>query len=164
MTRTVTDDDFTTQVLARIAARGWTLPVPAPPAGLYQPFRLDRGVGYLSSQVPARDGKYVMPGRVGHELSPAEGKEAAALTALGVLARIRQALDGFGRLRGLLRVEGYVASAEDFLQQPSVLDGASEVFTFALAERGQHARTAFAMPRLPLDNSVKLVVTFAYDD
>jgi enamine deaminase RidA (YjgF/YER057c/UK114 family) len=159
----MTDDDFTKQVLERIAARGWTLPVPAPPAGLYDPFRLDRGVGYLAAQHPARDGKYVLPGRVGHDLDPAEGKQAAALAALVVLARIKQALDGFARLRGLLRVDGYVASADDFLDQPSILDGASEVFAVALGERGRHARTAFAMPRLPLNNSVKLVVTFAYD-
>jgi enamine deaminase RidA (YjgF/YER057c/UK114 family) len=157
------DDDFTAQVLERITARGWVLPVAPPPAGMYDPFRLERGVGYLSAQHPARDGKYVMPGRVGRELSPAEGKQAAALTALVVLTRIREALGGFGRLRGLLRVDGYVASAEDFLQQPAVLDGASEVFAVALGERGRHARTAFALPRLPLDNSVKLVVTFAYD-
>jgi enamine deaminase RidA (YjgF/YER057c/UK114 family) len=160
----MTNDDFTTEVLARIAARGWTLPVPPPPAGLYEPYRLDRGVGYLSSQLPARDGKYVMNGRVGRELTPAQGKEAAALAALVVLTRIGQALDGFGRLRGLLRVDGYVASTDDFWQQPTVVDGASEVFLAALADRGKHARTAFAMPRLPLDNSVKLVVTFAYED
>jgi enamine deaminase RidA (YjgF/YER057c/UK114 family) len=157
-------DDFTTQVLERIAARGWVLPVPAPPAGQYEPFRLDRGVGYLAAQHPARDGKYVMPGRVGRELTLAEGQQAAGLAALVVLSRIRQALDGFARLRGLLRVDGYVASTDDFLAQPTVLDGASEIFAVALAERGRHARTAFAMPRLPLNNSVKLVVTFGYDD
>lgn len=157
------DDDFTTQVLERLAARGWTLSAPPAPAGMYEPYRLDRGVGYLASQHPARDGKYVLQGRVGHELTPAQGKEAAAFAALVVLARIREALDGFGRLRGLLRVDGFVASADDFLQQPGVLDGASEVFLVALGERGKHARTAYAMPRLPLDNSVKLVVTFAYD-
>ena len=157
------NDDFTAKVLDRLARRGWTLPVPPPPAGLYEPFRLDRGVGYLASQLPARDGKYVMLGRVGGELSPDEGKQAAALAALAALARIRQALGGFSRLRGLLRVDGYVASTDDFWEQPAVLDGASEIFAVALEERGRHARTAFAMPRLPLNNSIKLVVTFAYD-
>jgi enamine deaminase RidA (YjgF/YER057c/UK114 family) len=156
-------DDFTNLVLDRLARRGWTLPVPPPPAGQYEPFRLDRGVGYLASQLPARDGKYVMHGRVGAELTAAEGKQAAALAALASLARIRQALDGFSRLRGLLRVDGYVASTDDFWEQPAVIDGASEVFTVALEERGKHARTAFGLPRLPLNNSVKLVVTFAYD-
>jgi hypothetical protein len=66
-------------------------------------------------------------------------------------------------LRGLLRVEGYVASTEDFWEQPAVVDSASEVFAVALEVRGKHARTAFALPRLPLNNSVKLLVTFAYD-
>jgi enamine deaminase RidA (YjgF/YER057c/UK114 family) len=157
------NDDFTAQVLARIAARGWSLPQPPQPAGLYEPFRLDRGVGYLAAQFPASGGKYLMPGRVGRELSAAQGREAAALAALVVLARIRQALDGFERLRGLLRVDGVVASSDDFLDQPAVLDGASEVFLVALGERGRHARTALAVPRLPLDNSVELVVTFGYD-
>jgi enamine deaminase RidA (YjgF/YER057c/UK114 family) len=156
-------DDFTTQVLARLAARGWALPVPPPPAGMYEPFRLDGGVGYLASQHPAREGKYVMRGRVGRELDLAGGKEAAALAALAALTRIHQALDGFTRLRGLLRVDGVVASSDDFLDQPAVLDGASGVFLVGLGERGKHARTALAVPRLPLDNSVKLVVTFAYD-
>jgi enamine deaminase RidA (YjgF/YER057c/UK114 family) len=164
MSTSTTTNDFTIQVLERLAARGWQLPRPAPPAGRYDPFRLDRGVGYLAAQHPARDGHHVMQGRVGRELDLAQGKEAAALAALVVLARIREALGGFEKLRGLLRVDGYVASAEDFLQQPAVLDGASDVFDVALGERGRHARTAFAMPRLPLDNSVKLVVTFSYDD
>jgi enamine deaminase RidA (YjgF/YER057c/UK114 family) len=158
-----TNDTFTNQVLERLAARGWSLPVPPSPAGQYEPFRLDRGVGYLSSQLPARDGKYVMHGRLGHELTLRQGQEAAALAALVSLARIRQALDGFQRLRGLLRVDGSVASADDFWEQPAVLDGASEVFNLALGERGKHARTALMVPRLPLNNSVKLVVTFAYD-
>lgn len=55
------------------------------------------------------------------------------------------------------------ASAEGFLDQPGVLDGASEVFVHALGERGRHARTAFAPGRLPRDNSIELVVTFAYE-
>jgi enamine deaminase RidA (YjgF/YER057c/UK114 family) len=159
----MTKDDFTTSVLQRLAARGWALPEPAAPAGLYEPFRLDRGLGFLAAQLPARAGKYVMQGRVGGELSLAEGKEAAALAALAAVARIGQALDGFARLRGLLRVDGAVASTDDFHDQPAVLDGASEVFLVALGDKGKHARTAMATPRLPRNNSVNLVVTFAYD-
>jgi hypothetical protein len=155
--------DFTDEALERIRARGWTLPVPAPPAGLYDPFRLDRGVGYLAAMLPSRDGQFVLLGRVGAELTPAQGREAAGLAALGALARIHQALGGFDRLRGLLRVDGSVASADDFADQPAVLDAASEVFLVALGDRGRHARTAFAPARLPLGNSIELVVTFAYD-
>jgi len=60
-------------------------------------------------------------------------------------------------------VDGYVASADTFVDQPEVVDGASELFLWALGERGRHARTAFAVGRLPKNNSVELAVTFAYD-
>jgi enamine deaminase RidA (YjgF/YER057c/UK114 family) len=151
-------------ILHALEARGLSLPVPSAPAGLYEPYRLERGTGYLAAQMPSRDGHYVHLGRVGAELTLADGREAAALAALSALARIRQSLGGFGRLRGLLRVDGFVASAEGFFDQPQVLDGASEVFLLALGDRGKHARTAFAPPRLPKNNSIELVVTFAYDD
>ena len=133
---------FEAQVLARLEQRGLRLPEPSPPAGLYEPYRLDRGTGYLSAQLPSRHGQYVLLGRVGAELTPEQGREAAQLTALSVLARIHQALDGFDRLRGLLRVDGSVASAEGFFDPPQVLDGASELLVGVLGDRGKHARTA----------------------
>jgi enamine deaminase RidA (YjgF/YER057c/UK114 family) len=156
------EDDET--IIKRLEARGLSLPVPSAPAGLYEPYRLERGTGYLAAQMPSRDGAYSHLGRVGAELTLADGRQAAALAGLSALARIRQALGGFRRLRGLLRVDGFVASAEGFLDQPQVLDGASEVFLLALGERGKHARTAFAPARLPKNNSIELVVTFAYDE
>lgn len=155
---------FTEDVLERLAARALRLPDPMAPAGLYEPCRLDRGTGYLAAQFPVREGCYVVLGRVGHELSIVEGREAASLAALHALARIEKELAGFDRLRGLLRVDGFVASADDFVDQPNVLDGASELLSFVLGVRGRHARTAFAVPRLPRNNSVELIVTFSYDE
>ena len=151
-------------ILRKIAELGMAMTEPSPPAGMYEPFRLERGTGYLAAQLPSRGGKYVLHGRVGAELTLAQGREAAALAALSALARIRQALGGWSRLRGLLRVDGFVASTDGFFEQPEVLDGASEVFLRALGDRGKHARTAFAPPRLPKNNSVELIVTFAYDE
>jgi enamine deaminase RidA (YjgF/YER057c/UK114 family) len=151
-------------VIERLRRMGLTLPEPALPAGLYLPFRLDRGVGYLAAQFPTRGGEYVLLGRVGRELTVEQGREAARLAALSALSRIHQALAGFERLVGLLRVDGHVASADDFQDQPRVLDGASELLLQVLGERGQHARTAFAPPRLPRDNSVELVITFSFRD
>jgi enamine deaminase RidA (YjgF/YER057c/UK114 family) len=156
------EDDET--IVNRLQARGLTLPVPSAPAGMYEPYRLDRGTGYLAAQMPSKDGRYVHLGRVGAELTVDDGRQAASLAGLSALARIRQALDGFSRLRGLLRVDGFVASADGFLDQPQVLDGASAVFLLALGDRGKHARTAFAPARLPKNNSIELVVTFAYDE
>lgn len=157
-------DRSTAAVKERLRALGLELPKPSAPAGSYEPYRLDRGVGWLAAQLPSRDGHTVMHGRVGAELTLEQGREAARLAALSALARIEQSLGGFERLRDLLRVDGHVASADGFFEQPKVLDGASELFLAALGDRGRHARTAFAPPRLPLDNSIELAITFAYED
>lgn len=82
--------------------------------------------------------------------------------ATNAVAAIRAALDGdLGRLATLLRVDGHLASADGWTQQPAMLDAASEVFLRLLGDRGRHARTAFAPARLPLDAPVELAVTFA---
>ncbi|MBC8137130.1 MAG: RidA family protein [Fibrella sp.] len=155
--------DFTTQVLRRLNEKGLELPAsPPPPAGQYEPFRLHHGMGFLAAQTPGSDP--YLRGRVGQELTIEEGRKAAEISALNALARIHQALGGFDRLVGLLHVAGHVASAEGFEDQPAILDGASELFLYALGERGKHSRTAYAPLQLPRGLSIELEITFAYRD
>ena len=154
--------NFTEQALARLADRGLALPKDLPkPAGLYAPFRLHNGTGYLAAQVPGY-GPEGMTGRVGIELNVDQGRRAAERAALNALGRIHEALGGFDRLVGLLHVAGHVASADDFRDQPEVLDGASRLFAEVLLERGSHSRTAYPAPRLPKNISIELEITFAY--
>jgi len=153
---------FTAQVLERLSARGLSLPRDLPkPAGLYAPFRLHNGTGYLAAQVPGY-GPEGLTGRIGIELSLEQGQRAAERAALNALGRIHQALGGFDRLIGLLHLAGHVASADDFRDQPEVLDGASRLFNDVLFERGAHSRTAYPAPRLPKNVSIELEITFAY--
>ncbi len=139
---------------------GIRLPDPPPPAGDYQPVMIRGGLGFVSGQVPVRDGRLVFTGRVGVELTPEQGKAAAELAALNVLAQIDKALPSWDQFGGLLRVEGFVASASGFIDQPEILDGASRLFTEVLGERGQHSRAALSVEQLPLNAPVELVVTF----
>jgi enamine deaminase RidA (YjgF/YER057c/UK114 family) len=156
------DKRFTEEVMERLALRGLSLPRDLPkPAGLYAAFRLHNGTGYLAAQVPGY-GADGLTGRVGVELSLAQGQRAAERAALNALGRIHQALAGFDRLIGLLHVAGHVASADDFRDQPEVLDGASRLFNEVLLERGAHSRTAYPTPRLPKNVSIELEITFAY--
>jgi enamine deaminase RidA (YjgF/YER057c/UK114 family) len=137
------------------------LPEPPSPAGAYERGMVHGGIGFLSGQFPLRDGRLVYAGRVGAELSEAEGRAAAEVAALNAIAAIKAVLQGsLTDLVSLLRVEGYVASADGFVRQLWVLDGASEAFSRLLGDKGRHARTAFAVPRLPLDAPIELVVTF----
>lgn len=157
-------DTYTNEVISRLEQLGFQLPdAPPPPAGFYEPFRLERGFGFLAAQVPGYADPALL-GRVGLELTAEQGYRAAELAALNALARIRQALGDFERLRGLLHVAGHVASAESFLEQPGVLDGASRLFVNALGERGRHSRTAFPTLRLPRNISIELEITFAYNE
>jgi enamine deaminase RidA (YjgF/YER057c/UK114 family) len=138
------------------------LPPPPAAAGSYRRAVVRGGVGCVSGQFPFVAGKLLCQGRVGAELSIDEGRAAAALAALNVLAQIRLVLGGWERFAGLLRLEGHVASAENFVQQPAVLDGASELLVRALGEPlGAHARTAYHAARLPLDSPVELAVSFS---
>lgn len=141
-----------------------TLPTPPAPAGQYEPAVVRNGIGFVSGQVPVKEGKLIYTGRVGDELTISQGKRAAALAALNMLAQIERTMGSWDRFGGLLRVDGYVASAEGFFDQPAVLDGASELFLQHLADLGRHARSAVIVPRLPWDAPVELVVTFTLRD
>ncbi len=138
-----------------------SLPEPPAPAGHYEPVVIWNGLGYVSGQLPFRDGRLVHPGAVGREVTEEQAGEAAELAALNVLAQIRRALGSLDRVGTLLRVDGVVASAPGWTGQPRVLDRASVVFRRVLGERGRHARSAVGVPELPVNACVELVVTFA---
>lgn len=138
---------------------GLELPVPPRPAGNYLAAVRVGKLLFLSGQFPLEQGAVRYAGRVGAELSEAEGYAAAQLAARNVLAQMHAALGGFEPLQQILRVEGHVASAPGWNNAPKVLDGASDLFVAVLGERGRHTRTAFTPPALPLNVAVELVVT-----
>jgi enamine deaminase RidA (YjgF/YER057c/UK114 family) len=138
------------------------LPEAPAPVGRYERGIIHDGIGFLSGQFPLVEGKLLIRGRVGHELTVEQGRQAAEAAALNVLAQLRTVTVSEARaFAGLLRVDGFVASADHFTDQPAVLDAASALFLDQLGDLGRHARTAFAVSRLPLDAPIELVVTFA---
>jgi enamine deaminase RidA (YjgF/YER057c/UK114 family) len=149
------------QVEERLAGLGIDLPPAPAPVGNYRRGVVRGQIGVLSGQFPLRDGKALYTGRLGEELSLEEGQAAARAAALNVLAQLRELLGSFAPLDGLLRVDGFVASGCGFVQQPAVLDGASNFLVEVLGERGAHARTAIGVSSLPMNMPVELAVTFA---
>jgi enamine deaminase RidA (YjgF/YER057c/UK114 family) len=133
------------------------------PLGNYVAVTHAGGLGFVSGQFPMRQGRLAWTGRVGETLSVSQGRQAAVMAALNALGQIRKACaHAWPRVR-LLRLDGYVASAPGFTDQAGVLDGASDVLVELLCERGRHARTAFAVPQLPGDSPIELVLTFFVD-
>jgi enamine deaminase RidA (YjgF/YER057c/UK114 family) len=143
----------------RLIELGIELPSPPKPAGNYQPWMICGPWLYISGQVPIGNGQLRHTGRVGAELTTEEGRAAARLTALNVLAQIRDALGGFERLAHLVRVEGHVAGVGGDVDVPWVLDAASDLFLEVLGDRGRHTRAAFTPACLPRNLTLELVVT-----
>lgn len=137
------------------------LPTVTRVVGNYKAAIESQGFLFISGQFPYEDGALKYKGRVGQELSLDEGYYAARIAALNVLAQIAAHTSGFRRLVSIVRVEGHVASAAGFTQQPLVLDGASDLFFEFLKERAGHARTAFSHAQLPFDAPVELAVIAA---
>ncbi len=155
-------DSITSTINARLTQLGISLPAPPAPVGAYRRIVVRNGIGFISGQFPLVDGKLVYAGCVGAELTEDEGRLAARIAAVNVLAQIHSHLGGFEGFAGLLRIEGYVASAAGNFSQPEVLDGASDLLVAVLGpELGAHARTAFSVTQLPLGAPVELAVSFA---
>ncbi|WP_439653391.1 RidA family protein, partial [Pseudomonas aeruginosa] len=114
-----------------------TSPAPAIVAGgAYQPVVLHAGIAYVSGQLPRQHGELRWTGKVGSELDLEQARQAARLCAARCLLALEEALGGLQRVERLLKVTGYVASAAGFVQQPAVIDAASEYFDEVLGARG----------------------------
>jgi enamine deaminase RidA (YjgF/YER057c/UK114 family) len=123
------------------------------------------GIGCVSGQFPLVDGRLAFAGQLGDLLSVADGESAARIAASNSAAQIGYLLDyDWDRLKGLLRIDCYVACDSGFSDVVAVLDAASECFLSLLADKGRHTRSAAIVGRLPLDAPIELVVTFAVSD
>lgn len=145
-------------VQEKLATLGLRLPSPPDPLGSYTAVSEAGNLLFVSGQVPLSEGKMAFAGRVGENLTLEQGRKAAELAALNVLAQISRHLGGFERLHHIVRVEGHVSCAEGFYEQPAVIDGASDLFAAVLGEKSGHARSAFSHSQLPANAAVALVV------
>ncbi|GAA2518689.1 RidA family protein [Pilimelia columellifera subsp. columellifera] len=144
-------------VRAKLAEMGLTLPEVTPPLAAYVPAtRLGDHV-YVSGQLPMVDGKLLATGKVGAEVSPGEATELAQRCALNALAAVDSVV-GLDKLVRIVKVTGFVASAEGFTGQPGVVNGASEFFGRVLGDAGVHARSAVGVAELPLGAPVEIEI------
>ena len=139
----------------RLAELGITLPAVTPPLAAYVPAVQTGNHVYVSGQVPRADGELLAVGKVGAEVSPESAKDLAAQCALNGLAAI-DALVGLDRVVQVVKVVGFVASAEGFTGQPAVINGASELLGAVFGEAGRHARSAVGVAELPLGVPVEV--------
>jgi enamine deaminase RidA (YjgF/YER057c/UK114 family) len=142
---------------ARLAKRGVELPAAAAPAANYLPYVRHDDLVFVSGQLPMTAEGVAFRGKLGDGVSVEDGQAAARLCAVNVLAQVKAALDGdLERIRRIVRITGFVASAHGFFEQHLVVNGASDFLAEALGDRGRHARAAVGVAALPLDAAVEV--------
>lgn len=135
----------------RLRELGLTLPPPRPSAGNY--------VGCVSAGdllFFAAQGAQEWVGRVGRDLTLQDAQQACRSVALNLLAEARRTLGSLDRVGQVVKVVGYIACTDDFLELPLVLNGASDLFVDLFGERGRHARSAIGMQALPHGFAVEI--------
>jgi enamine deaminase RidA (YjgF/YER057c/UK114 family) len=144
----------------KLAELGLELPAPpSAPPGVVLPFkwvRVSGGHAYVSGHGPLDGGDVLVRGKVGADVTPERGYEAARLTALSMLASLAQELGDLDRVTGWVKALGLVNCAPGFSGTPGVINGFSELVMELWGDAGSHARSAIGAAELPFEMSVEV--------
>ncbi len=146
---------------ARLKELGITLPEPAASAGLYAPCVLTGSLLFVSGQIPTVDGNITWTGKCGADVATSDANALARQCALSALAIVRAELGSLDRVKRVVRVAGYVASANGFTDHPAVVNGASQLLLDVFGDCGRHARIAIGVAELP--RGVPVEVEFLFE-
>ena len=146
---------------ARLVELGLELPEPSAPGANYVPFVRTGNLVFVTGQLSQWNGERRFIGKLGREFDVEEGRQAARLCALNVIAQLRAALDDdLDRVASCVRIAGFVNSMPEFHGQSQVMHGASDVFVEVFGDAGRHARMAIGVSALPYDVAVEVEGTF----
>ena len=126
-----------------------SLPQPPNPKANYIPSVQVGSLLFVSGHGPYNDGKTILTGKLGKELTTEEGYQTARNVALNCLASIKAALGDLNRVKRVVKLLGMVNCTEDFKEAPRVINGASDLLVDIFGEAGKHARSAVGMQSLP---------------
>ena len=143
-------------VKEKLALLGLTLPTAAAPVAAYVPAVKTGNLVFTAGQLPVLDGKLVLTGKVGSDVTPEDAKKMAEICALNALAAISLVAD-IDQIETIVRVGGFVNGVPGFVAIPAVVNGASELLIKLFGDvNGKHARTAVGVAELPLNAPVEI--------
>ena len=148
------------KIAARLTELGIELPPAPTPAANYVPFVRSGSQLFISGQI-AQSEQGLIKGRLGDDLSVAEGAAAARRCGLALLAQAQAACGGnLDRIRRVVKLVGFVNSTADFTDQPEVINGCSDLMVEVLGDAGRHARSAVSVASLPRGVAVEIDAIF----
>jgi enamine deaminase RidA (YjgF/YER057c/UK114 family) len=141
---------------ARIRELGLTIPETPRPVANFVPAVQVGNLIFASGQTPTVSGMLIMKGKLGRDLSIEQGQEAARQALLNILAAVRSLTGTLDAIKRIVKLNGWVASAEGFGSQPQVVNGASLLLEEIFGDAGKHARAAIGVAELPSGAPVEL--------
>lgn len=139
----------------RLRELGLELPPPVTPIGNYVPAVRTGNLVFLSGHGPVGKDR-VITGKLGKDLTLEEGYEAARIVAIGLLSSLKDLIGTLDKVRRIVKLLGMVNCDPAFMEQPQVINGASDLLVEVFGEKGKHARSAVGMNALPLDIAVEI--------
>ena len=137
------------------------LPDAPDPVGSYVATKIVGKFLYISGQVSINEKGEFIKGKVGKELNLEEGYEAAKRCALNIVSQSKKACgNDLSRIKSCIKLTGYVNSTDDFIEQPKVINGASDLISSVFGEIGKHTRAAVSVNSLPLGVAVEVEAIF----
>jgi enamine deaminase RidA (YjgF/YER057c/UK114 family) len=140
----------------KLKSLGLQLPNAPVPVGSYVPVQVTGNLAFCSGQTARINGVRRYLGKVGKEVTMAEAYLSARDSSLNCLAALKQELGDLDRVKRIIKILGFVNSAPGFNQQPSVINGCSDLLLELYGKNGPHARSAVGVSELPFDASVEL--------
>ncbi len=137
------------------------LPEAPDPVGAYVAYKKAGNLLFISGQLPiSSDGKMIK-GKIGKDLNLEDGKAASKLCVINILSQVKKALNGdLNKVKNCIKITGYVNSTNEFIDQPKVINPASEILSNVFGDNGKHARAAVSANSLPLNAAVEIEAIF----
>tara|TARA_B110000037_G_scaffold213021_1_gene266824 strand:+ start:714 stop:1175 length:462 start_codon:yes stop_codon:yes gene_type:complete len=145
----------------KIDELGILLPEAKAPVGSYVATKITGKLLFISGQISIADNGDLIKGKLGRELKTEEGYDAAKRCGLSIVSQVKKACDGdLSKVKSCIKLTGFVNSTEDYIEQPKVINGASDIIASIFGDAGMHTRAAVSTNSLPLGVSVEVDAIF----
>tara|TARA_B100001029_G_scaffold175990_1_gene178252 strand:- start:45 stop:506 length:462 start_codon:yes stop_codon:yes gene_type:complete len=137
------------------------LPKAADPVGSYVAAKISGKLLFISGQISIDENGQMIKGKLGKDLSTDEGYMAAKRCALSIVAQVKKVCgNDLSKIKSCIKLTGFVNSADDFIEQPKVINGASDLIASIFGDNGMHTRAAVSTNSLPLGVAVEVDAIF----
>ena len=131
------------------------------PVGSYVAFKKINNLLYISGQLPIDSNGKIVKGKIGKDISLEDGQTASRYCVINILAQLKKAVNGdLNKVKNCIQITGFVNSADNFTDQPKVINPASEILAKVFGDNGKHTRAAVSSNALPLGAAVEIVSIF----